>query len=147
MSAETNTQTTDSSMWMRTREVITERWPHLDREELAQCPNSTSELIEFVKHRVEASEEEVRSVVEEFAPRDSILDRVTHAAESGLRRAGGTAEVAYRRADEVLAKRPTESVLTGFLVGVVLGATVTALFMQSKPEPTVWDRMKDRSWS
>ena len=147
MSAETKIEESSEFKWMQVREAITQRWPDLNRDELADCPNDEQQLIDFVKQRSDASDEEVKSVVGEFAPHESIVDRVTHVAGDQWAHASESAQLAYMRADECIARRPTESVLTSFVAGIVIGATVTALYMQSTPEPTFWGRVKDRSWS
>ena len=147
MSTQTKIEETSEFKWMQTREAITQRWPHINRDELADCPNEEKQLTDFVKHRVEASDEEVESVISEFAPHESMVDRAGQVAGDQLHQASESARFAYMRADECIARRPTESVLTSFVAGIVIGATVTALLMQSKPEPTFWDRMKDQSWS
>lgn len=143
----TDLRTDEAGCWQRTREVISERWPQINREELAECGDCVEEMTQFVKERVDASADEVEAVVREFAPQESIVDRVTHAASEGMRDAAESAQFAHMRADECIAKRPTESVLTSFVAGIVLGATVTALWMRSTPEPTAWDRVKTRSWN
>ncbi len=75
-----------------------------------------------------------------------LTQRVTSAASDTLHQASESAQYAYMRADECIAERPTESVLTSFVVGIFLGATVTALLMRTTPEPTTWDRVKSRRW-
>lgn len=147
MSSETKIEETSEFKWMQVREAITQRWPHINRDELADCPNDEAKLTDFVQHRVEASDEEVRSVVGEFAPHESMVDRAGHVAGEQWSQAGEAAQLAYMRADECIAARPTESVLASFVAGIVIGATVTALFMQSTPEPTLWDRAKEKPWS
>ncbi len=137
----------EAAKWSRVREAVTERWPHIDRDELSECTNDIGQLVEFVQHRVEASSEEVDSVVREFAPEESVADRVKDVVQDGIHDAAESAQFAYMRADECIARRPTESVLTSFVVGIVLGVTVTALWMQSSPEPSVWDQVKHRKWS
>lgn len=144
MSTQTTTETKNE--WARVREAISERWPHINRDKLAACPDEICKLTDFVKHHVEASDEEVVSVVNEFAPQDSIVDRVTHAASDGLHIASESARFAYMRADECIAKRPTESVLTSFVAGIALGSIVTALWFRSQPDPSAWDRMRSRAW-
>ncbi len=143
----TETKESTEFQWMRVREAITQRWPSINRDELADCPNETCKLTDFVKQNVDANDDEVESVINEFAPHESLTERVAHAASDTLHQAGESAQFAYMRADECIAKRPTESVLTSFVAGIALGATVTALWMRSKPQPTVWDRVKDRHWS
>ena len=134
------------SAWSRVREAITKRWPQIGREELNECEDNAAQLVQFVKQHVEASEEEVRAVVSEFAPEGSVVERVMHVASDGLNDAVESAQFAYMRVDECIAKRPTESVLTSFVAGIFLGATVTALWMSSRPERTAWDRIKSNPW-
>lgn len=141
-----DSNTNEDAMWASVRDAITERWPQVNRDELAECKNNACELVGFVKERVGASSDEVESVVREFAPHGSLADRVTHAASDQVHRASEVAQSAYRRADECIAERPTESVLTSFVAGVVIGAAVTALLMRSKPEPSTWDRVKNQSY-
>ncbi len=135
--------------WASVRDAITERWPHINRDELAECKDDADELVEFVKERVGDSAEEVQSVVSEFAPHASMSDRVsqaTHAASDQAHKAGEAAQFAYMRADECIAERPTESVLVSFVAGVAVGAVVTALLMRSAPQPSTWDRVKSHSY-
>lgn len=148
MSNQLKTKPTKSSQadWSMVRDAITERWPQINRDELSECRDDACELVSFVKDRVGANEAEVESVVKEFAPQNSIADRVTHAASEHLHQASESAQFAYMRADERIAERPTESVLAGFLAGIVVGVSVTALLMRSRQEPTTWDRVKSRSY-
>ncbi len=143
----TQTQSDQRADWGRVRDAIIERFPQIHRAELALCPNEVHELTQFVKQRVDASDDEVAAVVHEFAPPASLPKRVAHAASETLNHASESAQFAYMRADECIARRPTESVLTSFVAGIILGATVTALVMHSKPQPSAWGRMKDRVWS
>lgn len=142
----TDTKASQSAAWQRVREAISERWPNVNRDELAECENDAGQLVQFVKQRVQASNDEIEAVVHEFMPQESITERVTQVASERLQDAAESAQFAYMRADEYLAKRPTESVLTGFLAGIALGATVTALLMSSRPQPSAWDRVKQRTW-
>lgn len=134
------------SQWAFVREAITERWPQINRDELAECKDDACELIDFVKERVGESVDEVESVVNEFAPNNSLVDRVSSAASEHIQQASESAQFAYMRADECIAERPTQSVLTSFVTGIALGVAVTALFMRSRPEPSTWDRVKSRSY-
>ncbi len=142
----TDRNTSDDATWASVRDAITERWPQVNRDELAECKNDACDLVEFVKNRVGASSDEVESVVREFTPQGSIADRVTHAASDQVHRASEAAQYAYRRADECIAERPTESVLTSFVAGAVIGAAVTAMLMRSRREPSTWDRVTNRSY-
>lgn len=132
--------------WSIVRDAITERWPQINRDELAECKDDACELVSFVKDRVGAKAADVESLVKEFAPQSSIADRVTHAASEHLHQASESAQFAYMRADERIAERPTESVLAGFVAGIVVGVTVTALLMRSRQEPSTWERVKSRSY-
>lgn len=136
----------DDVKWAGVRDAISERWPQLNRDELSECPNDACELVEFVKNRVGASADEIESLVQKFAPHGSLTDRVTHAASDQVHRAREAAQYAYRRADECIAERPTESVLTSFVAGVVVGGVVTALMMRCRAEPSNWDRIKSQSY-
>ncbi|TWU10107.1 hypothetical protein [Allorhodopirellula heiligendammensis] len=138
--------TDEGAAWASVRDAITERWPHINRDELAECKNETCRLVDFVKERVSEGHDEIESVVSEFAPQESIVDKVAHSASDQVQRASEAAQFAYMRADECISERPTESVLTGFFAGVVVGVTVTALLMRSKPAPSAWDRVKSRSY-
>lgn len=140
-------ENTHAEQWQRVRDAISERWPELDRGELARCENCVDELTSFVKQRVGAEAQEVAAVVSEFAPQESIVERVSHVASDSLQHASESAQFAYMRADECIAKRPTESVLTSFAAGIILGAAVTALWMRSTTPPSTWDRVRSRSWS
>lgn len=151
LTADENAQ---STQWQKVREAIAERWPTINRDELAECENCVEDLQKFVKDRVGAKAEEIQSVIREFAPSESVVDRVSsaaervsHAATDGLHQASESAQFAYMRADECIAKRPTESVLTSFVAGLVIGAGVTALYMRSAPPPSVWDRVRTKSWT
>ena len=137
----------DNAQWARVREAVTSRWPHINRDELADCPNETCKLTEFVANRVDASEDEIQAVVAEFAPQEPLAERLSHVTSDALHQFGESAQLAYAKADDCIAERPTESVLASFVAGVILGATVTALLIRSKPQPTIWDRARDRSWS
>lgn len=151
MSTETETKAkaepSDDANWVRVREAITQRWPDINHDELADCPNDACGLTDFVRRRVEAGEEEVDAVVREFAPHESTTKQATQAAADTLHQASETAQSVYMRADDCIARRPTASVLTSFVAGIMLGATMTALWMRSKSKPTVCDRVKDGSWS
>ncbi|TWT91889.1 hypothetical protein [Neorhodopirellula pilleata] len=147
MSTESKIEETSEFKWMQVREAITQRWPHLNRDELVDCPNDEKQLVEFISQRVDASDDEINSVVNEFAPHETMVDRVSQVAGDQWSHASESAQLAYMRADECIASRPTESVLASFVAGILVGAAVTALYMQSTPEPSLWDRMKDRSWS
>ncbi len=141
------TKNSEASAWDRVREAITSKWPHINQSELQNCKGDVCELVKFVKGRVDASDDEVESVIGEFAPQESIVDRVTNAASETVHQVGESARFAYMRADECISNRPTESVVTSFVVGIILGATVTALWSASRPEPTAWDRIRHRSWN
>lgn len=125
-----------SADWSRVREAITERWPQINRDELADCADNMAELKQFVKHRVDSSDDEVDEYLNEYAPPRSYTER-----------AGVAVRSAYRAADECIAERPTESVVTSFIAGVLVGVTVTALLMnRSRSHLTGWDRIKQQSW-
>ncbi|TWT65113.1 hypothetical protein [Allorhodopirellula solitaria] len=145
MTDQVATEEKSSADWEYVREAIAERWPQINRDELAECKNDSGDLIEFVKQRVGASSDEVESVVSEFAPSETVVDRVSQAASDQLHRASESAQYAYMRADECIAERPTESVVASFVAGIVVGAAVTALVMSSRPEPSTWDRVRTRS--
>ncbi len=145
------TRTTDKASahradWERVREAITRRWPHLSREQLDQCPDDSRAITEFVKPRVEASDEEIESVVGEFAPDGSVIDQVAQATEDRLNQAGESTRFALMHPSECIANRPTESVMTSFVAGVALGVTVATLWFNSHRKPSVWDRVRDNSW-
>ncbi|TWU51250.1 hypothetical protein [Rubripirellula reticaptiva] len=142
----TKTRTDDKAAWNRVREAVTERWPNINRDELHDCPDDKCTITDFVKQQVDASDEEIESVVGEFTPHESIASRVAHTASDTLHQAGESAQFAYMRADECIAKRPTESVITSFVAGMVLGATVTALWFSTRPQTNAWDQIKKRSW-
>lgn len=89
----------------------------------------------------------IKSHRDDVNSQESVVDRVTHAATDGLNQASESAQFACMRADEYIAERPTESVLTSFVAGIALGAVFTALWLRSAPEPTVWNRVRSRSWS
>jgi ElaB/YqjD/DUF883 family membrane-anchored ribosome-binding protein len=144
MSTET---TTNADIWARAREAILERWPQINHDDLAACSNDTRKLTNLVKHRVNASDDEVESVFHEFGPQDSILVRMSHAASDSLDHVSESAQFAHMRADEYIAKRPTESVLTSFVAGIALGTIVTVLWFRSQPEPSTWARVKSRAWN
>ncbi len=93
-----------------------------------------------------ATESPVKSNANESSSNESVVNRVAHAASDGLHQASESAQFAYMRADECISKRPTESVITGFVAGVALGAIVTALCMRSTPPPSAWGRLRDHSW-
>lgn len=140
-----NTKTGDND-WSVVREAITERWPHINRDELAECKDDACELVDFVKERVGDSVENIQSLVSEFAPEGSLADRMSNVASEHLQNASESAQFAYMRADECIAERPTQSVLTSFVTGIVVGVAVTALCMRSRREPSTWDRVKSRSY-
>lgn len=132
--------------WSIVRDAITERWPQINRDELAECKDDACELVSFVKDRVGAKAADIESIVKEFAPQSSVANRVAHAASEHLHQASESAQFAYMRADERISERPTESVLAGFLTGIVVGVTVTALLMRGRHEPSTWDRVKNRTY-
>ncbi|MGB7344963.1 MAG: hypothetical protein WBD20_12180 [Pirellulaceae bacterium] len=88
----------------------------------------------------------MQTKTEDTKPQESVADRVIHATNDTLHQAGESAQFAYMRADECIAKRPTESVVASFVAGIILGATVTALLCSSQPQPKTWDRVKPRGW-
>lgn len=136
----------DDAKWASVRDAISERWPQVNRDELAECRNDARELVDYVKTRVGAGADEIESLVQKLAPHGAFTDRVTHAASDQVHRAREATQAAYRRADECIAERPTESVLTSFVAGVVVGGVVTALMMRCRAEPSTWDRLKSQSY-
>lgn len=143
----TSTQTSQDAQWQRVRTAITERWPHINRDALADCENTSADLEKFVKAHVDTTVAEAKSVISEFAPHESAIDRGMHAASDGMHQASESARFAYMRADECIAERPTESVMASFVAGIFIGATVTALWMRSTPQPNVWDRVRSNRWT
>ncbi|MCC9642789.1 hypothetical protein LOC71_10930 [Rhodopirellula sp. JC740] len=137
----------EGMQWVRVRDAIQKRWPEINKQELAQCPNNLDHLTDFVSKRVGDSQEEIESVVREFAPHESLIDRISHNATDQVGRASESARFAVMRADECIAERPTQSVLASFAAGLILGVTVTALWLHQKPEPSRWERLKSQSWN
>ncbi|MFG0263695.1 MAG: hypothetical protein ACF8AM_00925 [Rhodopirellula sp. JB055] len=144
MSTETNVA--HEADWDRVRSAIRNRWPQIDQDELSKCPNEVAWLVEFVQGRVDVSREEVESVVHEFAPQESMAERISHTAEDQLHKASESARFAVMRADECIAERPTQSVLASFVAGALVGVTVTALWFRQHREPTRWEHFKARTW-
>jgi ElaB/YqjD/DUF883 family membrane-anchored ribosome-binding protein len=103
-------------------------------------------MIEFVKGRVDTSRDEIESVVREFAPQESMANRLSHTAEDSVRKASESARFAVMRADECIAERPTQSVLASFVAGALVGVTVTALWCRQNREPSRWEHFKTRTW-
>jgi len=146
MSIRTETNPEDQAAWNRVRVAITERFPNIDRDQLAECPDEMHALSQFVKQRVHASDEEIDGLIREYAPQESLVERVKHAASERFNQAGESAQFAHMRADDYIVRRPTESVLSGFIAGIIVGASVMALVMRPKPEPPAWYRLQDRTW-
>ncbi|WDQ17275.1 hypothetical protein [Rhodopirellula sp. P2] len=142
----TETSVAHEADWTRVRSAICSRWPQINHEELSKCPDEVARMVEYVQGRVDASQEEVESVVREFAPQESIVERISHSAEDQLQRASENAQFAVMRADECIAERPTQSVLASFVAGALVGVTVTALWMRQRREPTRWEHLKTRTW-
>lgn len=145
MSMETNVA--QDGEWTRVRSAVCNRWPQISKEDLSKCPNDAAWIIEFVKGRVDSSEDEIESVVREFSPEESLADRISHSAEDSVRKAGESARFAVMRADECIADRPTQSVLASFVAGALVGVTVTALWFRHHREPSRWEHFKTRTWS
>ena len=133
--------------WMRVREAVIHRWPHISPEELLQCENDADAMIQFVRHRTEAADEEVEEVVREFAPRESMMHRMADAASHQAEHASEAVRSAYQRADDCIAERPNQSVMTSFIAGLAIGAAATTLWFKSQRQPTTWQRLHHRPWS
>jgi ElaB/YqjD/DUF883 family membrane-anchored ribosome-binding protein len=142
----TETSVAHEADWTRVRSAVCDRWPQISEEELSKCPNEAEWMIEFVKGRVDTSRDEIESVVREFAPQESMADRLSHTAEDSVRKASESARFAVMRADECIAERPTQSVLASFVAGALVGVTVTALWCRQNREPSRWEHFKTRTW-
>jgi len=135
------------SPWTQVRNAITTRWPNLPREQMDRCADDVTSLVDFVKGRVEASEDEIQAVIGEFAPQEGFVHRITEAANDKLQRGGEDARSAVKRADEVITNHPREFALTSFVFGLIVGGSIAALLMKPKPEPSAWDRFSNRPWT
>ncbi|MEO9593092.1 hypothetical protein [Rhodopirellula bahusiensis] len=142
----TETSVANGADWTRVRSAIRNRWPQINEDELSKCPNDVAWLVEFVQGRVDTAQEEVESVIHEFAPQESLVDRISHNTEDQVRKASESARFAVMRADECIAERPTQSVLASFVAGALVGVTVTALWFRQHREPTRWEQLKTKTW-
>lgn len=143
---QTDEDNSEQNQWQRTRQAIQERWPDIDQQELKRCANDYCQMMDFVKQRVDASEDEIESIVTQFAPQSTWTQRISEAAKDTLHQASESAQFTYMRADDYLARRPTASVLTAFLTGAVLGSVIAMITMRPERKPSLWNRVRDRTW-
>lgn len=108
----------NQAAWDRVYTAVTTRWPEIDQLELLECRQCVDEISEYLNSRVDAADEEVRSVVAEFSPQPpSTASVVTEAA-------GDVIERIQYEIDEA----PVKSSLTGVMVGFSLGVLVTTIY-------------------
>jgi len=144
----THTSSQYEPAWDRVHEAITQRWPQIRRGELLRCQNDVNDLVNYVSERVSTSREEVESVVQEFAPgyAESLFDSVGEQVRRQAEHAGDSLRNVYRETEQCISDRPAESVLTSFVAGIIVGATVTALFIRTHHQPTRLERLTNGYW-
>ncbi len=68
----TANETFETAQWQKVREAISERWPEINRDELAECDDSLFDLERFVINRLDANADEVAAIVRQFAPSEGV---------------------------------------------------------------------------
>ncbi|QDT11925.1 hypothetical protein [Planctomycetes bacterium K23_9] len=122
----------NQSAWDRVYTAIVERWPEIDQLELLECKQTVNDLANFVNEKVSAAQEEVRSVVSEFAPQGaSAVSAITEGATDVIDR------VRYE-----IDEAPVKSSLAGVMFGFGLGVLATTLYSSACRKA----EMRNRNW-
>ena len=130
--ASPNTTFGDQAAWDRVYAAVTNRWPAIDQLELLECKQSVNEIVAHVSARVDDHDNEVRSVVAEFAPPSPTVSTTV----------SGTAGDVIERLHYEIAEAPVKSSLTGVLIGFGLGVLATTLYSNASRKA----EMRLRGW-
>ena len=139
--------------WMTVREALHDRYPQLSESELHSLHSlrqNSDGLISAVCERTGASREEVEGVIRDAG---SMRNRITHAAESAAERARAAMEPVseslrsgYETVGRTFQEHPAGASGLAFVTGVAVGVFVTLAIVGSRPEPTVFDAVRNRRW-
>ena len=132
-----------SESWARVCTAVQQRWPHISEGDVKALPCDVDAVIGFLKEFTEGSLEEIKSVVTEFAPDDSFVDRASAIADS----VAEPVHAAYQRVQYEADEHPAATTGVIFVAGLALGILGTVAFLRSRPEPTrtsLHDYLPDR---
>lgn len=129
--------------WSRVCTAVQKRWPHITEKDVKALPCDPDAVIGFLKEFTESSLDEIKSVVQEFAPEGSLADRTNAFAES----VAEPVQAAYERVQYEADEHPVAANGMVFVAGLALGILGTVAFLRSRPEPTrtsLHDYLPDR---
>ncbi|NND98471.1 MAG: hypothetical protein HKN47_14215 [Pirellulaceae bacterium] len=135
-------QTTDEGNWDHVRQAIADKWPHINQAELQSVESNPQALADFVSPRVDASRDEVESLIAQHHDQWT-LENAKQIASEQYERTTEAIGQAYRRAEQTVRERPAEASAVAFISGIIVGALATSLLMTSRPQPTMWDNVRN----
>lgn len=135
-------QDTLEGQWGQIKGKIHERWGQLTSDDLQQFKGNAEQLVGVIQEKTGESRETVNrfieSLMQEGGPVSQAADAVRGYANVASERAQETAQIAmdqaragYEQTEELIRKKPMESLAVCFGVGIVAGI-VGGLLMRSK---------------
>lgn len=155
MSQSTETESNEVSQswsdksWERVSTAIHQKWPHINSDDIRALPCDTDAVVGFLKEFTESPMEEIKSVVDEFAPREGFQQRVAAIAEEIAEDVAVPVQSAYERVQYEADEHPAAATGVVFVTGLALGILGTIAFYKARPNPariTLNDYLPNR-WS
>ncbi len=150
----TSAQSTDvwsDERWSKVKIAIVKRWPHIQENEVEAVACDLYAIEEFLSEYTKSTPDEIQSVVREFAPTPSIMQRASHfgeqVTEQVSERVASPMKSAFERARyEVDEHRGTASGLI-FVTGLALGVLATAAYFKSQRQPSCFQSYLPDRWT
>ncbi|KAA1261328.1 hypothetical protein LF1_38750 [Rubripirellula obstinata] len=120
-----------SDDWHRVCIAVQERWPHISEQDIKALPCDRDAIVGFLREFTESSLDEIRAVVNEFAPDESLADQVAGIAEDVAEPVHAAFDRMQYEADE----HPAAANGIVFVTGMALGILGTLAFLRSRPTP------------
>lgn len=120
--------------WNQLAGSVKEKYGEVTDDDLRQAEGNIDRLIGIIQEKTGQAREQIEAFI------DSIWQYTSDAGESarrGYQQVAQRAREGYRQSTEVLAQRPTESVLAAFGVGLLAGIAIgMAIAKHQQPDPS-----------
>jgi len=125
--------------WQEIRGKIRSKWGQITDDELQQYGGNLEELVGTIQRKTGESQEAIRSYLDEitqFGAESSgrwteqanrFMSQATSSVQEASRNVADTVAAGYGQAGQFVQRRPTESLLTAFGLGLVTGLLVAVM--------------------
>lgn len=134
--------------WEEVCDQLQEKWDQLESSDLPSFPGNVEQLIGRIQQKTGESREAIEAYLSELTEEGSrAAGEMRKRLESGKARVVETARQSaqamrgrYSEAGDVIRKRPGQSMVAAFGLGLVAGVGIAIMMRSSRPAPSAIDR-------